>query len=688
MLKKGTSLVACLLVITIAMSIFFLPTAYSPIAYADGLMSVGSEEQYEQLMQERLKQLEEEYKANNRFTFDRLLGFGGMDKAVSEDGALSGSANESPASAQAEAEHDFSGTNVQVQGVDEADMIKTDGQYLYQLAGSQLIISQIYPATEMKMIKELTFHKQFYPTELYVDGDQLIVIGRQYEDWVIRNPFGPAEDVDNTANTRVGFSEEIALDYIMPAFHDATKVYIYNIADPYAISLEREAGLEGSYLSSRKIDDSLYIITNKYINYWMLRETKDFTTTVPTFQDVNYKVAEAHNHQLQRIPYQDIYYFPDTDMSNYLMVAGINLSNAAQEININAYLGAGETVYANREHLYISQTRYTDQGRHQPALQETDIHKFSFQAGTVEWLGKGTVPGHPLNQFAMDEYKGHFRIATTSGEMWRSDQFQSQNNMYVLNEQMKLVGKVENLAPGERIYSVRFMGDRGYMVTFETVDPLFVIDLSIPENPQVLGELKIPGFSDYLHPLSDNLLIGFGKDTIVRTMTNWDGSKRDVAIEDGVKISIFDVSDVHNPIERQVVSIGDRGTHSPLNYNHKALLFAKHKELFAFPIYETRVTSYGDTTNPFSANIEFAFQGAYVYRITEENGLELRSKISHVDQTKVNTKDYYYYDDSSFIERILYINDTLYTVSSGKIQAHDLETMTLQNQLQLPRLRY
>ena len=172
----------------------------------------------------------------------------------------------------------------------------------------------------------------------------------------------------------------------------------------------------------------------------------------------------------------------------------------------------------------------------------------------------------------MDEYEQHFRIATTTRQVWDSDKMSS-NNVYILDDELDVVGELEDLAPGEKIYSVRFMGKKGYIVTFKKIDPLFVIDLSDHSNPLVLGKLKIPGYSDYLHPYDENHLIGIGKDTVEAADELTESRGLDFGWYQGVKMAIFDVTDVENPIELHKVVIGDRGTDSPVLYDHKAFLF-------------------------------------------------------------------------------------------------------------------
>ena len=277
----------------------------------------------------------------------------------------------------------------------------------------------------------------------------------------------------------------------------------------------------------------------------------------------------------------------------------------------------------------------------------------------------------------MDEADDHFRIATTRGSVWDSE-VPSTNNLYILDQSLNTVGSLEDMAPGETIYSTRFIGDRGYMVTFKKIDPLFVFDLSNPESPQILGQLKIPGYSTYLHPYDETHILGFGKDAE-------DGSEEEIAVRDldfawyqGMKVALFDITDVTNPEQLFSVGIGDRGTESELLYDHKALLFSAAKNLLAFPVSVAEVPegssadTYGDTV----------FQGAYIYNLNLEDGFTLKGTVTHYEDTE--SQSYWdYYDYTREIQRIIYIGDTLYTISDGFIKALDLETLEERASLEL-----
>jgi uncharacterized secreted protein with C-terminal beta-propeller domain len=323
--------------------------------------------------------------------------------------------------------------------------------------------------------------------------------------------------------------------------------------------------------------------------------------------------------------------------------------------------------------------------------QTTIIHKISINTGNVTYIAQGEVPGRILNQFSMDEYNGYFRIATTVDGIWNSET-PSSNNIYVLDDHLKQVGKVENIAPGESIYAARFMGDRAFLVTFVQVDPLFTVDLADPSNPRILGELKIPGYSEYLQPYDENHIIGIGKEvdpTIDADKVHTPGAIYYTAIL-GLKIALFDVTDIEHPVEEAKVVIGDRGTDSPALYDHKALLFDREKNLLVLPVsvYEIpqevkdQYEQSNGTTDLFGT---FTFQGAYVYRLSLENGFEFQGRITHQTPEQIEQpKDTWYWGSSNTdITRALYIGDTLYTISGSMIKMNSLADLSEQNNLTL-----
>lgn len=566
---------------------------------------------------------------------------------------------------------DYSTTNVQVQGVDEADLVKTDGRYIYQVNGANLVIVDAQEPERMKVSSRITFKEgQFMPLEMYVDQDALILIGHT------PMPLGiPKPVIQDSMNSK---GQKIRP---MPGYYAGSTVHVkvYDIKDRSSVKLEREIKIEGSYLSSRKIKDSFYLVTNQPIPYYIM-ENKESEVPAPRYLDT------LLGEEIQTADFEDIRYFPNAVEPNYITLLGLNLKTFKEKANIDTYLGQGENIYASSKNLYIAVNRYEveqpldtlqNQAEGTAGFQKilpkdtynTEVYKFGLKDGEFQYTAKGKISGRILNQFSMDEYEEHFRIATTTGEMWRSDEWTSKNNVYILDGQMKTVGSLEGIAPGERIYSMRFMGKKGYMVTFRETDPFFVLDLKEPKAPKILGYLKIPGYSDYLHPYDENHIIGFGKEVI---------EAKGAALQAGMKIAVFDVRDVSKPIEKFKTVIGDRGTESPLLRDHKALLFSKEKKLMAFPV--TVIENKKVQQDPWSWG-EFTFQGAYVYQLDMEKGLSLRDRITHLTPEDYMKAGQHWYESNLNIQRILYIGDTLYTLSNEKIMAHDLKTLELKGSL-------
>ncbi|MDP4007809.1 MAG: beta-propeller domain-containing protein [Candidatus Peregrinibacteria bacterium] len=564
---------------------------------------------------------------------------------------------------------EYSETNVQVQGVDEADIVKNDGEYIYMVSQKDIRIVKAYPADQMSEISKVTLdNENFNPSEIYVDGDTLVVIGSE---WSYRAyDGGPAR----------------LMWY--PEFHsNRTIVLIYNISDRTNPRITRKLTFDGSASHSRRVDDTMYLVLNKSIYaYYNMPETVEAEGLLPRFSDSKEAGTEKFLTECE-----DIMYFPRTQDLNYVMAVAIPLKSN-QEITTEVMLGNSENIYASQDNLYIASTNYNSGSYYYDwSNAKTMVYKYALAPNNIEYKSRGKVPGTILNQFSMDESKGFFRIATTKGDMWGEGGNISKNNLYVLNADMNIVGDIEDIAPGEKIYSTRFMGDRGYMVTFKNVDPLFAFDLSDPYNPKILGKLKIPGYSDYLHPYDENHIIGFGKDAV--EVTGEDKLRRgdNFAWYQGMKIALFDVTDPANPTQMFTELIGDRGTQSDVLYDHKALLFDKEKNLLAFPVQVAEVPGGQTSANP-DAYGTTVFDGAYVYSLDLENGFKLRGKISHYsddDEAYLKQGSYWYGDALKDIKRILYIGANLYTVADGGIKASDINTIIEKNYLELtPSFEY
>ncbi len=525
-----------------------------------------------------------------------------------------------------EAASDYSGTNVQVKGVDEADIVKTDGEYLYQVRNNEILLIKAYPAAELSVKSRIQLEEN--PQDIFIDDNRLVVISNDYSGYPYRYESGMVSDLK-----------------IMPPYQYRNSLIIstYDTSSKTQPLKLDTFKMEGNYLSSRKIGSSIYIISSESV----------YTPYKPVYYINNTRVEK---------PYSEIRYFPDIIHDSYLNIARINLNSTSDKFQQETYLTSGSNIYCSTDNLYVTAVEYDPVyylNDYSTSRESTLVFKFNLDNG-IKYSAKGTVPGTLLNQFSMDEHNGYFRIATTTNQ-WSSTN--SQNAVYILNNNLNTANSVTGIAPGEKIYSTRFLGERLYMVTFKQLDPFFVIDLN-PQSPKVLGKLKIPGFSDYLHPYEDHYILGLGYDTAL--------TKQGGVIQGGVKLSMFDVSDVANPVEIDQVVIGTSGSSSEACDNHRAFLL--YNDILAFPaaVYENNNNdSYYGT---------FEFQGAYIYSVSE-NGLSYKGRVTHL-----NSEDYlkagdYWYDSSKNVRRTVIIAGNLYTISNDQIKANDCSSLQELNHL-------
>jgi inhibitor of cysteine peptidase len=548
------------------------------------------------------------------------------------------------------ADTDYSTTNTQVQGVDEADLVKTDGKYIYSISKGDLIIAEATPAESMNITTNLFKDETVNPIEMMINDNYLTVICN-----------------NNNYNIYDGVKS-----MMMPYYNsDTTTIYVYNISDKKNIVKVKTMQIDGSYLTSRAVNNSVYVITNKYV--WNNAS-----------EDIRPKYSIDGSEKT--IDYDKIFYFPGTNCSSYTMVGIIDLLNISNEPKVTSYLSSAQNVYMSLDNLYIT-TSSISNGNIQTFAIDTDytsvtsIYKFSIKNKDTEFIARAELKGSTLNQFSMDEYNGFFRVTLNNN---------TDNSLYIFDENMNISGKITGIAKGEKIYSTRFIKDRAYVVTFKTMDPLFVIDVKDPTNPKILGELKIPGYSSYLHEYDENHIIGIGQDTTEINDKDSNGKIINTRyVTNGMKMAIFDVTDVTNPKQQFSTKIGNKYTYSDVLYNPKAFLFSKDKNLLALPVdiynedvsIQTGMLRSEETTTSTSNN---RFQGLLVYNIDLVNGFTEKGRITHYGvESAESNKLYYSYDYLNNIKRGLYINNTLYTVSENKIMASDLNTLKEINSLNL-----
>lgn len=558
---------------------------------------------------------------------------------VTENSA-SGSASPTAGQNAYSADKDHSTTNTQVEGIDEADIIKNDGKFIYYLNYNALNIVRPDASGQMAIaatIKPQGTNQSF--TDMYLAGKKLIISGcfNDYKD-VPADKGGVTTETSAAASTGTAKSDVM----IAPYGKSYTVFLIYDVSDPAAPVLERQVQIEGYAVSTRLAGNILYFITNKSIPYCVYKEA-DAEDLLPAYSDT----ITGKKTETTLIQPEDICYAPGSETPEYMLVGAFDVTKQVS-VEPTAYLGTGNTVYMNGESLYVVRQQWDNTGS------QSMIYRFSVNGTDIKLAASGSVPGYIINQYSMDEYKGSFRIAVTES----SNEGKTVNGVYVLDsENLKTTGKITGLASGEQIYSVRFSGNTGYVVTYETMDPLFVIDLSDPTAPKVAGELKLPGFSQYLHPYGDHYLIGFGRYTTDLYIKDENGKETVVGTQDaGLKLSLFDVSDPKNP--KEIAHKVFAGIWSEVSYNPKSVMVDNKKGVFAFPVY------YSDKSNWWA--------GGLVVSADTKNGFVVKSEFKDAGGT---------YDGSG---RFCYIAGILYFANGKGIFSYNYSNYNLIADLTLP----
>jgi inhibitor of cysteine peptidase len=544
----------------------------------------------------------------------------------------------------------YSSTNIQVEGVDEADIVKSDGRYIYLAIDNRLIIARAYPAEEARVIWEREMEGTIQG--LFINGDRLAVL----------ESGGPVY--------ATGWRWGLGMEGASGTYEIETTVRVYDVTDRADPVLEREVSLDGYYVSARLIGDYVYLVASG--SAWVGEDDIDLPRIDGGDGTVRVQPEEIWHSET-----------PDSGYA-FTTIMSVNMIDKDEEAGHETLLvGGASTVYVSPDNIYITFPEWRD------ASGQTSIHRIHIDQGRIEYQATGKVPGSLLNQFSLDEQGEYLRVATTDWNWEETARARQDSNLYVLDQSLDIFGRLENVAPGESIHSARFMGDRCYLVTFQQTDPLFVIDLADPGHPAVLGELVMPGFSDYLHPYDETHLIGVGM------------------LDSSVKISLYDVTDPGHPREMSTYLVGD-GTDddpdgwswasTPVLYDHRAFLFDRERGLLVLPVsiqgtvYRGPVEgeSVEDGIAVATAYNGSSWQGAYVFDISLEEGLELAGRISHYagangsgefrpDPPSSYSEESSYSDYESFyrcaIERSLYIGDVLYTISDHQIGMNDLKTL-------------
>ncbi len=468
----------------------------------------------------------------------------------------------------------YSETNVRQEGVDEADVVKTDGRYLYTLKDNGRSVAIVDTSNgELQMVISIPVEDDDQAREFYVNDGHLILVSE--------------------------FNQEREDGTWTYASTD-TRVTTYDITDPEKPKKAGEVTQSGSYTSSRLTDGHLYLFTQYSVDVTSGITSKDKKDYIPY---VNQQMLEA----------DDIYLPPFSQAYMYEVVSSVDVAKPGEIQDTKAIFSDGGELYVSNDNIYWYETQWSDKT-------ETVIKRISYKGGKLKAEASGKVDGYINDSFSIDEYDGYLRVVTTDDET---------NGLYILDSNMKEVGSIIGLAEGEQVYSARLLGDTGYFVTYEQTDPLFSVDLSDPKNPKIIGKLKIPGFSEYLHFYGENLLLGIGMDV-----------DEDGFTTNGVKLSMFDISDSSDVKEIQKYTL-ENVYSAAVMYDYKAVLIDPEKNVIGFA---------ADGNNG---------ENYYVFSYNDTNGFEC------LMSETVNGNGYQ-------SARGVYVDNTLYVVKGNIIEAYDM----------------
>jgi len=568
------------------------------------------------------------------------------EDAGSGDGGTDGAA---PGAPVADDSSGYTGTNLQESGVDEADKVKTDGEFLY-IAGSYVSdhpdrVSVVRAASPMSSIGSITVKGSV--SDMYLYENLLVIL---YQPLNYEGNYWIQSGIADMAF--------IGIPYWIP-IQSKTGIAIFDVTDPAVPIEQKTIEIDGYLVSSRRIANKLHVVQQYLPNLpppYLLENTIDdmaLEELIPFYADIT--AADGPGERIQLVKPGDFFH-PDIDGGGSVVsLVTMDLDDLEKLPSSTGVVADASIVYASTRALYFTSTYWNYQATDvSEPVQQTIIYKFDLTGDPVRALGFVSVTGRAINQFSLGEHEDVLRIATTTG--WSGGpEPTAKNHVYCVGMQegkLDIIGKLKDLAPGEEIYAARFMGARGYLVTFVTIDPLFTLDLSDPTDPRVAGELKVPGFSEYIHPYGENHLLTIGKDALEVDGNAW---------YQGVQLSVFDISNFSQPRLLHTTKIGDRGTTSEALGSHKAFTFWEEKGLLAIPIELYEHQSF-PTEYPWQWGT-LTYKGLYVYRVGIEGGVEYLGRIATLQDLEQ------YWSAYGSYTRGIFIDESVYAVTSQAVRS-------------------
>jgi len=598
---------------------------------------------------------------------------------------------------------DYSTTNVQVANVDEPDFLKNDSKYVYIVSRNTLSIIDAYPAESAKIILKIALDiESQYIQNMFLNDDRLVIFynGQSDDEIIPQFDFIPRR-----------------------SYSPVTHALIIDVSDKESPTILKDYSIDGHFRDARMIGDYAYFVTNSNIDYQypklpvilessvrIMTPDAFYFDNVEQFSNFNTLTAidifgDTINSDTFLMGYTGAFYvsednfyltyqqnmpfgfYENSSRDRFFDVVvpllpndiqdeikaiqnDSSMNSSTQWIKISELMqkSYNEMNKNDKEKLFekIKEALNEYDAKIQEETRKTIIHKISIDEDKIEYVAKGSVPGRLLNQFSMDQSGDRFRVATTTEYYTQYEGTIRANAVYILDEQLNIVGGLDEIAPDESIFSARFIGDRLYLVTFQQIDPFFVIDLST-DTPKILGELKIPGFSNYLHPYDEEHIIGIGRDA----KEIGEGRVQQL----GIKIALFNVADVNNPKVVDDIIIGDSSTYSESLNNHKAFFFDKTRGVLSIPISGDVESLNGISNSKMFAPDYNRWNGFYVFDLDSLDGFNLKGTVTH------SADDSRYYGMGN--ARTFYIDDVLYTTSDRYLKMNFFNNLEEINSIKL-----
>lgn len=653
----------------------------------------------------------EEYRTQLLQAVEEVYNYRSWGDGMVAEAAMDDGASDSGTSTKRVEGEDFSGTNNQEQGVDEADFIKTDGYYIYVLQGSTLSILTIPEFGEIEFTSNVTIEGS--PISMMLDDNRLIVLS-SYSPW--------NTNLDDELYKLLQWDD----GYNSWRSSSMTKFTTYDISNRSEPKVVQELYLEGYSVDAREIDGSIRAITHSWLNipgltgwlnmpseYWELdyrdednrrafREAIAYDTIVENskaldsldLEDLIPKIYEKKNgaiveHDMRTEDCQNFAKPLDGFSRGFTNILSLDLFSESFSFESDHILSNHPLVYASQDVLVLSESSWDwwwFWGQDN-VMEQTNIHTFDISIpGTTTYTGSGRIDGTILDQFSISEYQGVLRVATTVGQWnrwWMEDPEPMSSSIITLvrgvnpeTDQpiLQEYGRIDGIAETERIWSARFVEDRAYLVTFRNIDPLWTIDLSNPMNPAILGELKVPGVSTYIHPLNEDMLLTIGMGPAGDDGLGLDWSN--------TRLSTFDISNITDPREASVLSLSpvensDEGqwtwAYSEAMYEHKAFQYWGPKEMLAVPLSTYR--SVEDSTNgEYSWHYEYISK-AILVNVNESTGdMSIHGEINHSSLVNSDESNHWWGGEQN-IRRTIFMGDFIYAISGAGITVHNLDSM-------------